>query len=193
MGIPTSAFRAGDLYIEYLFEDVLFRWEKESRRVFCKFYSDTREHERPHDNKLFCDARLSGVLTTAERYFSGGAPEADSTGDSFSSMAVKYQRTRPYWISVMQRRDYSRSGDIEVGADGRLKVIKAAESVKSLLEEIVSDINSQPFLSVTLGDEHPITVDKESKDYDLGLRLELKKWELTVISESSYYRGRSGS
>jgi hypothetical protein len=91
----------------------------------------------------------------------------------------------------MQLRDYSRSGDIEVGSDGRLEVIKAAESVSSLLTEIVSDINSQPFFSVTFGDEPPITVDKNSKDYDLALRLVLQSRDLTVISESSYYRGRS--
>jgi hypothetical protein len=30
-----------------------------------------------------------------------------------------------------------------------------------------------------------------SKDYDFGLRLELKKRELTVIAESSSYQGRS--
>ncbi len=191
MGVPTSAFLEGDLYIEYRFEEVLFRYQKESERFFCKFYSDTEEHERSHDNKLLCDAELSGVLTTAERYLSGGAPEADPTAASFSRAAVKYQRIRPYWISVMQLRDYSRSGDIEVGSDGRLEVIKAAESVSSLLTEIVSDINSQPFFSVTFGDEPPITVDKNSKDYDLALRLVLQSRDLTVISESSYYRGRS--
>jgi hypothetical protein len=191
VGVPTSAFLEGDLYIEYRFEEVLFRYQKESERFFCKFYSDTEEHERSHDNKLLCDAELSGVLTTAERYLSGGAPEADPTAASFSRAAVKYQRIRPYWISVMQLRDYSRSGDIEVGSDGRLEVIKAAESVSSLLTEIVSDINSQPFFSVTFGDEPPITVDKNSKDYDLALRLVLQSRDLTVISESSYYRGRS--
>lgn len=191
MGIPISAFRKSDLYIEYRFEKVLFRYEKESERFFCKFYSDTEEHERSHDNKLLCDAELSGVLTTAERYFSGGAPEADPTAASFSNAAVKYQRIRPYWISVMHRRDYSRSGDIEVGSDGELEVIKAAESVGSLLEEIVSDINSRPFFSLTFGDEPPITVDKNSEAYDLALRLELKRRDLTVVSESSYYSGRS--
>ena len=169
----------------------MFRYEKESARFFCKFYRDTQEHERPHDNKLLCDAELSGVLTTAERYLSGGAPAVDPTADSFARMAVKYQRIRPYWLSVMQGKDYSRDGDIEVGADGRLEVIKAAASIESLLEKIVSDINSQLCLRVTCGDEPPITVDKQSKDYDLGLRLELKKRELTVISESSYYSGRS--
>jgi len=65
MGIPNSAFRVGDLYIEYVFEEVLFRYEYESEQFFCKFYSDTEEHRRNHDNRLLNDAILSGVLTTA--------------------------------------------------------------------------------------------------------------------------------
>jgi hypothetical protein len=191
MGIPHSAFQAGDLYIEYGFEEVLFRYEKETTRFFRKFYNKSDEHEVPHDSKLLCEAQCSGVLTTAERYFSGGAPEDNPTADNFSRMAVKYQRIRPYWFSVKYQDDYTRSGDIEVEADGRLEVIKAADSIKELLGKVVSDINFQPCLKVTYADEMPITIDKKSKDYDLGLRLELKKWELTVFSESSYYEGRS--
>ena len=76
-------------------------------------------------------------------------------------------------------------------AKTRLELIKAAESVRAILEDAVSDINSQPHLTVTWANEGPFTVDKDSEDYDLALRLELKKLELTVISESSYYRGRS--
>ena len=55
---------------------------------------------------------------------------ADPTADSFSRMAVKYQRIRPYWFSVKYQDDYTRQGEIEVGADGRLEVIKAADSIK---------------------------------------------------------------
>jgi len=193
MGIPNAAFRGGDLYIEYAFEDVLFRYEKETARFFRKFYNQSHEHEVPHDSKLLCEAECSGVLTTAERYLTGGAPApvANPTADSFSRMAVKYQRIRPYWLSVTHQKSYTRSGDIEVGADGRLEVIEAADSIKELLEKVVSDINFQSCLTVTCADGVPITIDKKSKDYDFGLRLELKKWELTVVSESSFYRGRS--
>jgi hypothetical protein len=191
MGIPTAAFQAGDLYIEYGFEEVLYRYERKSGRIFCKPYNASQENEVPHTSELFCEARCSGVLTTAERYFSEGASAADPTADSFSRLAVKHQRIRPYWLSVMHRNDYTRSGDIEVQAAGRLQVIKADDSIKALLEGVVSDINAQPCLNVSCGDETPIAVDKQSKDYDFGLRLELKKRELTVISESSYYSGRS--
>ena len=191
MGIPTSAFQAGDLYIEYAFEEVLYRYEKETARFFCKFYDKPQEHEVPHHSKLLCDAQLSGVLTTAERYLSGGAPVADPASDSFSRMAVKYQRLRPYWITVMHLEKYTRSGTIEVATDGRLEVIKAADSLKEPLERVVTDINARPCLSVTCRDATPVTVDKRSRDYEFALRLELKKRELTIISESSYYDGRS--
>jgi hypothetical protein len=193
MGIPNASFKVGDLYIEYGFEEVLFRYEKETARFFRKFYNESYEHEVPYDSELLCEAICSGVLTTAERYFTGGAPApvANPTGDSFSRMAAKYQRTRPYWLSVAHLNSYTRSGDIEVGADGRLEVIKAADSLKELLEKVVSDINFQPCLTVICADDIPIIIYKNSKDYDFGLRLELKKREFTVIAESSFYLGRS--
>jgi hypothetical protein len=191
MGIPSTAFQTGDLYIEYGFEEVLFRYEKQTARFFHKFYNESHEQEAPHDSKLLCEARCSGVLTTAERYFSGGAPVADPSADSFPRMAVNYQRIRPYWLSVMHLNHYTRSGDIEVGADGRLEVIKAADCIKGLLEGVVADISSHPRLNVICMDDTPITVDKTSKDYDFGLRLELKKRDLAVIAESSFYLGRS--
>jgi len=169
----------------------LFRYEKETNRFFRKFYNKVPEDEVPYDDKLLHDATLSGVLTTAERYNSGGAPVADPAAGSFSRMAVKYQRTRPYWQSVMYLNDYTRDGTIEIGADGRLEVVRAVESIKALLEQAVSDINARPSLSVSFGDEKSITVGKQSGDFDFGLRLELKQRELTVISESSYYEGRS--
>ena len=191
MGIPNAAYRAGDLYIEYLFEDVLYRYEKETGRFFRKFYKHSQEIEVPYDSKLLCEAKCRGVLTTAERYFSGGAPVEDPTADSFSRMAVKYQRIRPYWLVVKYLNDYALSGDIEVGADGGLEVIDAVDSIKELLEKAVSDINSQSYLEVTCADDIPITIHKMSKDYDFGLRLELKKRELRVIAESSSYQGWS--
>ena len=125
MGIPNAAFRTGDLYIEYAFEDVLFRYEKESGRFFRKFYDSSREQEIPHDSKLLTEATCSGVLTTAERYTAGGAPEpiANPTADSLSRVAVKHQRTRPYWLTVTHQDSYTRSGDIEVGEDGRLELL----------------------------------------------------------------------
>jgi len=193
MGIPHEAFRAGDLYIEYGFEHVLFRYEKETSRFFRKFYSDSHELEIPHDSKLLCEARCSGVLTTAERYSAGGAPDpvVNPTAGSFSRTAAKYERTRPYWLRVTHQNSYTRSGDIEVGADGCLEVIEAVDSIKELLEMVVSEINCQPRLTVTCADGTQIAISKKSRDFDFGLRLELKNQEFTVVAESSYHRGRS--
>lgn len=78
MGIPNEAFKGGDLYIEYGFEEVLFRYEKKTSRFFRKFYDESHEHEVPHDSELLCEATCSGVLTTAERYFSGGSTRSGS-------------------------------------------------------------------------------------------------------------------
>ncbi len=70
------------------------------------------------------------------------------------------------------------------------EVIKAADSIKELVEKAVSDINTQPYFEVTSAVDIAITIYKTSKNYDFGLRLELKKRELTVIAESSFYRGQ---
>lgn len=35
MGIPTTAFQTGDLYIEYWNEDILFRYENATGRFFA--------------------------------------------------------------------------------------------------------------------------------------------------------------
>jgi len=49
--VPLDAFRRGrPVYIDYPFEDVVFRWEDD--RVFAKFYGETDETERPQESKL---------------------------------------------------------------------------------------------------------------------------------------------
>lgn len=192
MGIPSAAFRAGDCYIEYAFEGVLFRYEKLTGRFFRKFY-DERETEVPFDSELLNDSQRSGVQTTAERYASGRAParvpSAEAAEGGISRAAVAYQRSRPYWLTVSQR-DVTGMGDVEVGADGRLEVVTAADSIRGLLEVLVSDLNGRPRLEVTFAGT-PMAIDKDSKDFDFGLRLELERRGLHKIAESSYYYGRS--
>ncbi len=193
MGIPQAAFEAGDLYIEYGFEEMLFRYEKVTGRFFGKFYNAAQEHEVPQDNNLLCEARCSGVLTTAERYSAGGAPApvTPPSAAGFSTLAVAYQRIRPYWLSVKYRNSHTRAGDIEVGVDGRLEVLTADDSIKQLLEDVVAELNRLPGLPLTSADGAAISVSRQSADYDFGLRLELKNREFSVTSESSFYQGRS--
>jgi hypothetical protein len=178
MGIPLSVFRTGDVYIEYAFEDVLFRYDHESGRYFRKFLGEAGEDEIEFDNALFNDALSSGVLTTGERYRSEGA-RLDPGASEFERLAVKHERIRPYWFTLMHAEG---SGEIEVRADGTLELVEAKESAKHLLQGVVSDINSQPSIS---------GVGRESRAFDYALRLELKRRGFSMDGESSYYLGRS--
>ena len=68
-GVPSDAFREGrDVYIIYSFEDVAFRWEHASGRVFRRFKSEGRESETVHSNRLYMDARMGGRLASREEY-----------------------------------------------------------------------------------------------------------------------------
>lgn len=68
-GVPSDAFREGcDVYVIYSFEDVAFRWEHTSGRVFRRFKGTGRESETIHSNRLFTDAQIGGRLATAEEY-----------------------------------------------------------------------------------------------------------------------------
>ena len=76
MAVPLEAFREGhDVYIDYPFEDVMFRWEYRTKKVFRKFYGKA-EAEIDHASNLFHDAIRSGgggggQQITAEQYAQG--------------------------------------------------------------------------------------------------------------------------
>ena len=68
-GVPSEAFRQGrDVYIIYSFEDVAFRWENASGRVFRRFKGTGRESETVQSNRLFTEAQVGGRLATQEEY-----------------------------------------------------------------------------------------------------------------------------
>lgn len=72
MGMSKADFFADhDVFIEYDFEDVMFRWDSEDKKIYRKFKNEPGEQEVPHDNKLFNDATLYGDVITSEQYFSG--------------------------------------------------------------------------------------------------------------------------
>ncbi len=54
------AFRERDIYIDYDFEDVKFRWDHQKEKFYRKFYDELEEEIVSHDNKLLNDAILSG-------------------------------------------------------------------------------------------------------------------------------------
>lgn len=70
MAIETSEYLdAKDLYIDYPFEEVMFRVVKESGAIYRKFYGEEESLEViSHNNKLFNDALLSGDKITQAEY-----------------------------------------------------------------------------------------------------------------------------
>lgn len=59
-----------DVYIEYDYEQVMFRWDAASQQIFRKFYGKD-EHSVPvhHTNRLFHDALSFGAEITRDRYY----------------------------------------------------------------------------------------------------------------------------
>ncbi len=71
MGMSKADFFANDdVFIEYEFEDVMFRWDAKEKKIYRKFKDEDVEHEVPHDSKLFSDATLFGDRITKEKYYS---------------------------------------------------------------------------------------------------------------------------
>ena len=68
MSVANERFRRSDVFIDYDFEDVMFRYEFGARRCFRKFYGDSHESEVPHDNRLLNDAIRFGIETEAASY-----------------------------------------------------------------------------------------------------------------------------
>lgn len=71
MGVRSEQFQEGDVYIDYDFEDVLFRFDHASRRVFRKWYGQGDEFEVPNDNNLYQQAIRFGDAIDAETYQKG--------------------------------------------------------------------------------------------------------------------------
>ena len=71
MGIPKEQFRSRDIFIDYDFEDVMFRYECSTRHFFRRFYGESDEYEVPHDNRLLNDAIQFGDETDETTYRKG--------------------------------------------------------------------------------------------------------------------------
>ena len=65
-------FAQGDVYIDYPYEEVMYRWDHQQKKTYVRFYGEA-EHPSPvpHDNRLFNDALLSGDQITREQYERG--------------------------------------------------------------------------------------------------------------------------
>lgn len=73
MGVSKGEqFAQRDIYVDYPFEGVMFRWDHVARKIFVRFYGKNEHAEAvPHDQRLFNDALLYGDEITAEQYEKG--------------------------------------------------------------------------------------------------------------------------
>ena len=73
MGISKGAvFRERDVYVDYPFESVMFRWDKELKLIFRKFYQEPEEViPIPDDNRLYNEALNFGDEISLDEYLAG--------------------------------------------------------------------------------------------------------------------------
>lgn len=65
--VSLDLFLRGDVYLDYAFEDMRFRFEKATGRVFCRFENGP-EVEVAHSDRLFHEAISAGREITREEY-----------------------------------------------------------------------------------------------------------------------------
>nr|EUJ16448.1 hypothetical protein RSP673_00085 [Ralstonia solanacearum P673] len=78
MGVNKGErFSREDIYIDYPFEEVMFRWDHVEKKAYRKFYGERESGPVPHDNNLYNEALRSGDEITREAYTTGkpGSPE----------------------------------------------------------------------------------------------------------------------
>lgn len=64
-----------DIYVDYPFENVMFRWSCSEKNIYRKFYGENEFIDPvPHDNKLFNNALCFGDEITKEVYLIGKTP-----------------------------------------------------------------------------------------------------------------------
>jgi len=62
-------FAKRDVYIDYPFEEVMFRWDYIEQKVYVRFYGSAEKSDPiPHDNRLYNDALLCGGEISREKY-----------------------------------------------------------------------------------------------------------------------------
>lgn len=73
MGVEKGEiFSCRDVYINYNFEGVAFRWDFLRKKIYVKFYGKSEKREPiSHENKLFNDALLYGEEISKGRYDRG--------------------------------------------------------------------------------------------------------------------------
>jgi hypothetical protein len=59
------------VYIDVPYEEVMFRYENDTGKVFRKFYGGAREDEIGRESKLYSEAIIAGTQTTLDEYRRG--------------------------------------------------------------------------------------------------------------------------
>jgi hypothetical protein len=65
--VSMDAFLAGDVYIDYPYEDAKFRFEKQTGKVYRRFYGQAEKEIDP-SSKLYNEAISAGDTITREDY-----------------------------------------------------------------------------------------------------------------------------
>jgi hypothetical protein len=68
MPISFDSFKVGDVYIDYPFENAKFRFEKQTNKVYRRFYGESEDEIR-WDSDLYNQAILSGREITRDEYY----------------------------------------------------------------------------------------------------------------------------
>lgn len=64
-----EVFEKRDVFIDYPFEEVMYRWDHVAKKVYVCFYGNCESLSPvPHDNRLFNDALLHGEEISREQY-----------------------------------------------------------------------------------------------------------------------------
>jgi len=67
--VSLELFRLGDVYLEYRFEGMKFRFDKATSRVFVRFYGQP-EVEIEQSDVHFREAISAGTVITKDQYLS---------------------------------------------------------------------------------------------------------------------------
>jgi hypothetical protein len=65
--VSLDLFQRGDVYLDYPFEEMKFRFEKKTGRVFVRLYGKP-EVEIPHSDAFFKEAVSAGTVISSEEY-----------------------------------------------------------------------------------------------------------------------------
>lgn len=75
MGVSRSDLRYKSVFIDYDYEDVMFRFDHKTRRYYRKFYGEDKEVEVWYDNRLLTKAFLYGNEINEKIYKAGKSLE----------------------------------------------------------------------------------------------------------------------